>query len=98
MKQLTKSDKEKLFAKLFWDLNVDSGYIARLLEGEIDSIGTIRKSDVYYRLLTTYDWYKILKIVPHDNLAEMLDDTVIRKIKPQSLAKKYTYARKLLHK
>jgi hypothetical protein len=98
MKPLTKTEKGKLLGKLFWDLNVDTNLIDRLLEGEIEEAGTIRRADVYYRLLTTCGWYKLLKIIPHDKLEDLLDDNVIGKIKSKSLAQKYVYARQFLHR
>lgn len=89
--------KEKLIRRLFWDLNVDPRQIIAIIDGDSDGDETIRAPDVFYRLLTTYDWYTLLKIVPASRLDHLLDDEVIRKIKSKSLADKYAYARKLLH-
>lgn len=98
MKPLTKTEKKKFISHLFWDLHVDTELIGRLIDGEIESAGSIRKTDVYYRLLTTYDWYKLLKIIPSSKMNELLDDSVIEKIKSKSLARKYYYARQFLRR
>ena len=96
MKTLLPFEKEKLLSKLFWDLNVDVKQLNKLLNGEINRTGSIETADLYYRLLTTFDWHTLLKIVPKDKLAEMLNDSVINKIKSKDLRKRFIYARQFL--
>lgn len=80
----------------FWDLKVDADTLLSLLKGEIEEAGSIDKTNLYRRLLSTYDWYTLLKIVPHENLSQMLDDPVLDKLFPKDLKEKYLYARKIL--
>jgi hypothetical protein len=98
MKALSKSDKDRLLRRLFWDLKIDAGQIGRMIDGDIDHAGAIKNTDVYYRLLTSYDWYTLLKIMPKDKLEQLLDDSVIKRLKSKSLADKYVYARNFLSK
>ncbi len=94
----TKSDDEikSLLLNLFWDAKVDSNELLRLFTGKIERIGSIDRSNLYYRLLTSYDWYTILKIVPPSDLKTLIDDNIINRIHPKDLKDKYLYARSVL--
>jgi len=96
MKNLSPNEKEKLLSRLFWDLNIDAKQLNRLLTGEIKRAGAIGPVDLYYRLLTTYDWYTLLKMVPRDRLSQMLSDSVIGRIKSEDLRERFRYARQFL--
>lgn len=79
-----------------WDLKLDPGLLLRLLNDEIESIEGFDKVHLYRRLLTTYDWYTLMKIVPPDKLRSMLDDSVLNGLFPKDLKDKYLYARSVL--
>jgi hypothetical protein len=96
MKKLTKSKIESLLTKLYWDTNVKPGDLYRLLKGEIDEIGHIDKFNLYYRILTTFDWYTIIKMIPQKDLTSLLSDNVLGRIHPKDLKNKYQYARSVL--
>ncbi len=95
-KPLSPNAKEKLLSKLFWDLNVDVEQLDKLLTGEVKRAGAIEAVDLYYRLLTTFDWHTLIKIVPRDRLLQMLSDAVIGKIKSEDLRERFRYARRFL--
>ena len=80
----------------FWDLNTNPDSLLRILNGEIEEADGIDKPHLYRRLLSTYDWYTLLKIVPPENLSQMLDDSVLHSLFPKNLKEKFLYARKLL--
>jgi hypothetical protein len=96
MKPLTEWEKKRLISQLFWDLDVDTNEIDKLINGEIVQSGTISQMDVFYRLLTSFDWYTLLKIVPPERIHQLLDDNVFRKIKSKGLIDKYVYAKRFL--
>ncbi len=96
MKKLSKLKIESLLIKLYWDANVESDDLYRLLKGEIDEIGHIDKFNLYYRILTTFDWYTILKMIPPKDLTNLLSDDVLGRIHPEDLKNKYQYARNVL--
>ncbi len=93
MKKLSKPKIESLLAQLYWDTHVKPGDLYRLLKGEIDEIGHIDKLNLYYRILKTFDWYTILKIIPQKDLIDLLSDNVLGRIHPKDLKNKYHYAR-----
>jgi hypothetical protein len=88
--------ENKLRSLLFWDTKVNPDELLRLFTGKIERIGSIDRSNLYYRILTSYDWYTILKIVSPSDLKTILDDDIINRIYPKSLKEKYIYARNVL--
>lgn len=98
MQHFPKNKKIKMFSRLYWDMNVDPEQLYQMLDGKIDGIGQIKKADLYARLLTTYDWYTLLKLVPLENLKQALSDQVINRIYPKALKDRFLYAREVLSK
>jgi hypothetical protein len=96
MKTLTEPEIIKMLSRLYWDVKVEPEQLYGLLKGEIDRIGHIDILHLYYRLLTTYDWYTILKIVPIDKLDELLSDPVLDRIRFRDLKEKFLYARQII--
>ena len=76
MRQLSKKEKHKLLSRLYWDMDVKTNDLLRLLE-ETNEIGHIDKLNFYCRLLKTYDWYTLLKLIPLEKFEEILSDPVL---------------------
>lgn len=94
--KFSEDKKRELLHKLFWDKNVDIEYVLKLLEGGPEQFPG-DKVNLYCRLLTTYGWYTLLKLIPSDRLKnEALSETVIERLFPNELREKYQYARKVL--
>jgi hypothetical protein len=89
-------EKKRRLSLAFWDLNVNAESLYTLLNDEINEIDGLDKINLYRRLLTTFDWYTVLKIVPHNQLHQMLDDSVLNRLFPKDLKGKFLYARSIL--
>lgn len=96
MKQLSASEKEKILSRLFWDVETNQIDVANLLEQKLQSIGDIHSQQFFIRLLTSCDWYTLLKLMPPATLRKILTDPVLDKLFPKDLREKYIYARKVL--
>jgi hypothetical protein len=96
MRPLSTEEKKKMLSMISWDLKLDAGLLLKLLNDEIKDIEGFDKSSLYRRLLTTYDWYTLMKIVPPDKLRLMLDDSVLDRLFPKDLKEKFLYARTVL--
>ena len=83
-------------AALYWDIDVDPDQLYRLLCGDIERIGHIDRTNLYRRLLMTYDWYTLLTLIPPDRLGEALSAPVLDHLYPASLKERYLYARSIL--
>ena len=96
MEKLSETEIKSLLTKFFWELNVNSDKLFLLLKGKIKKTGGIDRSNLYYRILTSCDWYTILKLIPRKDLNSLLKDEVLNRIFPKDLRDKYFYARKIL--
>ena len=82
-----------MLSRLFWDVEVNPNQLHSLLRGEIEKVGHIDIAGLYYRMLMTFDWYTILRILPREKLAELLSDATIERIRFKELKERYQYAR-----
>ncbi len=85
-----------MLSRLYWDVKVQPDQLHELLNGKIEKIGHVDIVHLYYRMLTTYDWYTILRIVPTDKLGDLLSNAVLDKIRFKDLKEKFLYARQII--
>ncbi|HQN16562.1 MAG TPA: hypothetical protein PLC90_09410 [Bacteroidales bacterium] len=90
-----KEIKIKLKA-VFWDNDISADELYEIYMGRKKNAGSVNRVIIYTRLLNTYDWYTLLKIVPPQKWKEMLSDNVLAVIFPKSLKNKYFHVRRLL--
>ena len=96
MKPLTEPEIKLILSRLYWDVKVQPDELYALLKGEIERIGHVDILNLYHRMLMTFDWYTILRIVPSDKLGDLLSDAVLAKIRFRDLKEKFLYARKII--
>jgi hypothetical protein len=96
MNPLTRSEKEKILSRLFWDVRKNQVDLEKLLEEKIETIEDVQSQRFFCRLLTSCDWYTLLKLIPSGNLEFVLSDAVLDRLFPKDLKNKYIYARNLL--
>lgn len=96
MKMLSEPEIKNMLSRLYWDVKVQPDQLHELLKGKIERIGHVDILNLYYRMLMTYDWYTILKIVPADKLGELLSDAVLERIRFKDLKEKFLYARQII--
>jgi hypothetical protein len=96
MNMLSESEIKNMLSRLYWDVKVQPDQLHELLKGKIAKIGHVDILNLYYRMLMTYDWYTILKIVPTDKLGDLLSDAVLDKIRFNDLKEKFLYAREII--
>jgi hypothetical protein len=91
------STSEKILTDVYWDAVVDPEQLSRLLSGEIEKAGHIDRANLFRRLLSTYDWYTLLALIPPDRLREALSEDVLDHLYPAGLKDRYRYARHVLY-
>ena len=96
MKPLSEPEIKNMLSRLYWDVKVQPDQLHELLNGKIEKIGHVDIVHLYYRMLTTYDWYTILRIVPTDKLGDLLSNAVLDKIRFKDLKEKFLYARQII--
>jgi len=77
-------------------MDIKPNYIYDLLNNKTDENNDIEKQILYRKLLSTFDWYTLLKLVPKEILTEMLQDKIITKLYPKDITERYKYAREIL--
>lgn len=91
-------DKKKLLSDAFWDKNIDENQLYDFITGKLATIPLLDNTLIFSRLLSTYDWFTLLKLIPENILKEALADDVLDRLYPKELKGKYTYARSVLFK
>jgi len=85
-----------LLRQIMWDYNIPPEELFEVLHGKREYAGHYNREKLLVKLLESYPWFTILKILPADELKEILTDDVIYKIRSRSLRIKYEYAKKRL--
>lgn len=98
MEPFLKDEKKKLISRIYWDKEVDTEYLIGILEGKINVIDENDLNTLYRRLLNTFDWYTLLKLIPTERLEDALADKIIKQLFPKSLSLRFQYARNILSK
>lgn len=82
--------------RVLWDIDVDSYAVLQALDGRAPIPGKLEMATLYAKLLNSYSWHTLLRIIPADRLKEALSDDVMRRLWPTSLRIRYVYARELV--
>ena len=98
MQPLSKSEREKILSRIYWDVDVNVHEMAEKLSELSAGPADLRTISFFRRLLTSCDWYTLLKLIPADKIVDVLTDAVIGGIYPKELQTKFQYARSILSK
>ena len=97
MKKLSQKEKDKLLSRIFWDLYINPNEIRNMLDRPIEEVtASILQINLFRRLLTSCDWYTLIKLIPLEKINAILSDLIIEGIYPKDIKRKYLYARKYL--
>jgi hypothetical protein len=96
MTPLTPSEKEKIMSRLFWDGKAPTTVAEALIQSHLETIENAQSQQFFRKLLTSCDWYTLLKLVPAEKLLLVLDDNIINGLFPRDLKTRYQYARDVL--
>lgn len=96
MKTISKKEKEKILSRLFWDKKINLTDVDKFLDEKLDTIDDIDSQIFFARLLTSCNWYTLLKLLPPKKLSILLNDNVLDRLFPKDIKGKYKYARDVL--
>jgi hypothetical protein len=96
MNSLSTSEKEKILSRLFWDSKNVPFNLERFIEENLHNLKDPQSQQFLSRLLSSCDWYTLLKLLPIDRLRAILNDDILSKLFPKELKNKYIYARNVL--
>ncbi len=92
----TIDERKQILQKAFWDKPIDLDTLNALISGEIESIPLMSSKSIYIKLLSTFDWYTLLALLPKETLKKVLSDDVLNGLFPKTRQSKYRYARQIL--
>lgn len=87
---------KKLLSNLVWDYNISVEDLQDLIAGRKEKAGHYTRERFFLKLLESYSWFTILKIIPPEQILDLLIQSNLNKLKRKSLAKKYEYIQKRL--
>ena len=93
---MDKQQRHKVLKSIMWDYSISTGEMEELLDGKIDKAGHYTREKLFAKMLTGLPWFTIIRILPVENVKDMLTDEVIRVLWPKSVQKQYEYVRKRL--
>jgi len=85
--------KEKL-KLLLWDTPATADDAYNLLM--YDKPCRISKHNLYQKILTTFPWFTVLKIIPKEKIVYAMSEEVLRGLFPKKLKENYLNARRFI--
>ena len=93
---MSEQEIKAILSKINWDTPLSNDDLYHIFTGAENHIGGIDKNWIYLRILNTFNWYKVLKIIPETELPLLLSDEVINNLFPRQLRNKYQHVRRAL--
>lgn len=93
-KEFTLNEKLDLMKSLMWDYNIPPEHCLEVLEGKRELAGHYNEKTLFKKLLESYRWFTILKLIPLNRILELLSDDLIASLRFKSLSKNYEFIRK----
>ena len=94
----TREEKLKLMKGLMWDYNIPPEHCLEVLEGTRQNAGHYNEETLFRKLLESYPWFTVLKILNIERISELLTEKVIQSLRFQSIRTAYEFVRKKLYK
>ena len=98
VEELSPKEKINILSRIFWDREVNPEELLCLIDKNIDEIKGINELNFFARLLSSCDWYTLLKLLSPEKLKLILDDKIINRLYPKDLKRRFIYAKNVLSK
>ncbi len=76
-----------------WDYKISVDDIESVLNGEKDHIGHLTQDKIFARLLESYPWFTVVKLMTIEDIQMLLTSNVISQLRSKSLREKYEFVR-----
>jgi hypothetical protein len=91
-------ERLSLMRSLMWDYNIPPEHCLEVLEGKREKAGHYTEATLFRKLLESYRWFTILKIIPPERILDLLTDNVIGSLRFKSISDRYVFIRKELQR
>ncbi|MDP1620917.1 MAG: hypothetical protein Q8M08_01125 [Bacteroidales bacterium] len=85
-----------LMRSLMWDYNIAPEQCLEVLEGKREKAGHYTEATLFRKLLESFSWFTILKIIPPERILQLLTDKTIQSLRFKSLTTRYEFIRSRL--
>lgn len=92
------AERLDLMRSLMWDYNIAPEHCLGVLEGKREKAGHYTEATLFRKLLESFRWFTIIKIISPERVLELLTDDVIRSLRFKSLSDRYAFIRKELQR
>ena len=92
----SRMEKLKLMKGLMWDYNIPPEHCLEVLEGSRKTAGHYNEATLFRKLLESYPWFTVLKILTVERISELLTEKVIQSLRFKSIRTAYEFVRKRL--
>lgn len=89
-------ERLNLLHSLMWDYDIPAEHCLEVLEGKREKAGHYTEETLFRKLLESYRWFTILKLLPPERILELLTDKVIVSLRFKSLSTHYAFLKKEL--
>lgn len=96
--EISRAEKISLIQSLLWDYNLSAEQCLEVLEGTRENAGHYTASTLFRKLIESYAWFTILKILPPERILQLLTDQTIQSLRFQSLRLRYEFIRNRLQR
>jgi len=83
---------------LMWDYDISPELCLEVLEGSRETAGHYNKEMLFKKLIESYRWFTVLKILPPDRIYELLTNEVLDKLRDKKLADHYRFLKSELQR
>jgi hypothetical protein len=95
-KEFTREEKLKYMRMLMWDYHYPPEECLEVLEGKRKTVGHYTEETLFRKLLESFPWFTIIRLLPLERIKELLTENVIQKLRFNSLKKSYAFIRERL--
>ena len=96
--QFTREQKIALMKSLMWDYHIPPEHCLEVLEGTREKAGHYNESMLFRKLIESFRWFTVLKIIPPNRVFELLSEDLIKSLRFKSLSDSYAFIYKELQR
>lgn len=95
---ISREEKLDLLHRLMWDYNITPEECLEVLEGTRAKAGHYTDETLFRKLIESYPWFTILKLLSRERILQLMSDQTIQSIRNKSLISRYEFIRTRLQK
>jgi hypothetical protein len=91
--QFSKTKKIEYLKSLMWDYDIPPELCLEVLEGSRETAGHYNEITLFRKLIESYRWFTVIRLLPPERIAELLTDDLIARLRFDWLKKQYTFVK-----